>query len=86
MSDAATKLEAEAKAVSDQAALLIARSEGSATAPTPVATGGTPTVTTAITYILEQDLEDLLRSIFDVKAANHEVLEALQHANITTWK
>ena len=89
MSDTAAILAAEAKSVADQAALLLTQSGGSSTGPTPVATGGTPTVTTAITYVLEQDLvlDLLLRPIFDVKAAtSHEVLEALKYANITTWR
>jgi len=39
------------------------------------------------TYVLEQDLEDLLRAIFGVEyGRGHEVLEALAYANITTWR
>ena len=40
-----------------------------------------------VTYVLDQDLEDLLRAVFDVKATQrHEVLEALEYDHMTTWK
>ena len=52
----------------------------------PIASNNIP-VATNITYLLEQDLEDLLRSYFIVKPADtHEVLEALNHDNTIAWK
>jgi len=40
----------------------------------------------ATTYVLDQDLEDLLRSVFDVQSTdNHEVLEALSFSHTKTW-
>ena len=51
-----------------------------------VAANGTP-VGATISYVLDQDLENLLRAIFNVKATeSHEVLEALEHDHMTTWK
>ena len=37
-----------------------------------------------ITYVLEEDLEDLLREAFGIKTGNdHEVLESLEYAGVT---
>ena len=65
-------------------ASVLATSTAASTAPT---IGNSNTTGTAITHVLEKDLEDLLRAVFDIKpGTNHEVLEALEHAGITSWR
>ena len=71
-----------AQARSDKAAaeLLKAQTDAGSTTPS-ISTNDGPV------FVLDQDLEVLLRLVFDVRATeSHEVIEALEHATTTTWK
>lgn len=61
------------------------------TFPTKSAKVNSPTITknvNQIMYILDKDLEDLLRNIFAIRNDdnNHELLQALSYDSITSWK
>ena len=70
----------QAQARSDKAAADLSKAQADAGSTTSMGSTGP-------IYVLDQDLEVLLRLVFDVKATEgHEVIEALEHATTTTWK
>ena len=55
---------------------------------TVVNSNASPEATTSIiSYVLKQNLDNLLRSVYDVQGTDsHEALEALSFANVKTWR
>ena len=72
---------AQAQARSDKAASDLSNAQADAGSITPLVS-----IKDGPIFVLDQDIEVLIRLVFDVKATDsHEVIEALEHDNTTTW-